>query len=125
MGSTQEQALGAEEFRKKVAVLQVNLRGRSFEEADCHRGGTSCSVPTGGKVGSFRTSDGTHHAATSFFQIWSDQQYQIVNMMGPYDPAELLDQLIEQLEKGREFTQAGGHTISDAMMISKGITLLE
>ena len=30
----------------------------------------------------------------------------------------------EQLEKGREFAISGGQKISDAMMISKGITLL-
>ena len=46
-------------------------------------------------------------------------------MVGPYDPTELLARLIEQLEKGREFAQAGGQTIPDAVMISKGITLLE
>ena len=47
-----------------------------------------------------------------------------VKMMGPYDPAEPLARIIEQLEKGREFSRAGGQTISDAMMMSKGITLL-
>ena len=47
-----------------------------------------------------------------------------VKMMGPYDPAEPLAQLIEQLDKGREFARAGGQTISDAMMMSKVITLL-
>ena len=45
--------------------------------------------------------------------------------MGPYDPAEPLAQLIEKLEKCREFIIVGGHTISDAMMMSKLITLLE
>ena len=45
--------------------------------------------------------------------------------MGPYDPVEPPAQLIEHLEKGIEFARAGGQTISDAMMISKGITLLE
>ena len=29
-------------------------------------------------------------------------------MMGPYDPAEPLDQLIQQLGKGREFARVGG-----------------
>ena len=47
-----------------------------------------------------------------------------VNMMGPYYPAEPLARLIEQLEKEREFAQAGGQTIYNAMRISKGITLL-
>ena len=48
-----------------------------------------------------------------------------VKMMGPYNPAEPLAQLIKQLEKGREFVRAGGQTISNDMMVSKGITLLE
>ena len=47
-----------------------------------------------------------------------------MNMMGPYDPAEPLAQLIDQLEKGREFARSGGQKISDAMMTSKVITLL-
>ena len=45
-------------------------------------------------------------------------------MMGPYNPTEPLTRLIEKLEKGREIAQAGGHTIADAIMVSKGITLL-
>ena len=45
-------------------------------------------------------------------------------MMGPYEPAEPLARLIEQLEKGGEFAHAGGQTILEAMMVSKGITLL-
>ena len=44
--------------------------------------------------------------------------------MGPYDPAEPLARLIEQLEKGREFARAGGQTIAAAMVVSEGITLL-
>ena len=48
-----------------------------------------------------------------------------VKMMGPYDPIEPLARIIEQLEKGREFSRSGGQTIYDAMMMSKGITLLE
>ena len=45
-------------------------------------------------------------------------------MMGPCDPAETLSQLTQQFEKGREFEQAGGQTIENTMMVSKGITLL-
>ena len=48
----------------------------------------------------------------------------VVNMMGPYDPVQPLGLLIEQLENGIKFARAGGQKISDAMMISKGITLL-
>ena len=44
--------------------------------------------------------------------------------MGNYDPAKSLAWLIKQLEKGREFAQAGGYTIVDAMMVSKGTNLL-
>ena len=45
-------------------------------------------------------------------------------MMWPYNPAEPLARLIEQLEKGREFAGAGGQTISDTMMMTKLITLM-
>ena len=45
-------------------------------------------------------------------------------MVGTYDPAEPLAQLIRQLEKERQFTQEGGQTIDDAMMVSKCITIL-
>ena len=37
-----------------------------------------------------------------------DLEENAVKMMGPYDPAETLALLIEQLEKGREFAQALG-----------------
>ena len=54
-----------------------------------------------------------------------DLEENAVKIIGPYNPAEPLARLIEQLEKGREFARSGGQTIYDAMMISKGITLLE
>ena len=44
--------------------------------------------------------------------------------MGPYNPADPLARLVEQLEKEGEFARAGGQTISDAMVVSKDITLL-
>ena len=44
--------------------------------------------------------------------------------MGPYEPAESLARLIEQLENSGEFAHAGGQTILGAMMVSRGITLL-
>ena len=47
-----------------------------------------------------------------------DLEENAVKMMGPYNPAEPLARLIEQLEKGGYFERAGGQTISDAMMIS-------
>ena len=53
-----------------------------------------------------------------------DPEENSVKTMGPYNPVEPLDRLIETLEKGREFMQAGGQMISDIMMISKRITFL-
>ena len=44
-----------------------------------------------------------------------------IKMMGLYNSAKPLAQLIEQLEWGRELMQAGGKTIADTMMVSKGI----
>ena len=44
--------------------------------------------------------------------------------MGPYEPSEPLYQMIEQFNNGKEFARAGGQTIADAIMVSKGITLL-
>ena len=39
-----------------------------------------------------------------------------VKMMGPYNPAEPLTPLINQLEKGREFTREGGQMIAYVMI---------
>ena len=47
-----------------------------------------------------------------------------VKMMGPYDPAEPLARLTNQLEKGWESEITGGKNIVNGMMVSKGITLL-
>ena len=77
MGSAQEQALGTENFRTKPSsVSQVHLRGRRFEESDCHGGGTSLPVPTGGLVDRFWTSNGTHHATAYFLKLRGDQRDQ-------------------------------------------------
>ena len=48
----------------------------------------------------------------------------VVKIMGPCDPVEPFYRLIKKLEKGREFEQAGGKMVSNAIMVSKGITLL-
>ena len=48
-----------------------------------------------------------------------------IKMLGPYSPDEPLSRLIEQLKRGREFSRLGGHKISNAMIMSKGITLME
>ena len=46
-------------------------------------------------------------------------------MMDPYNPAEPLARLIDQLEKGWQFVIAGWKIIANKMMVSKGITFLE
>ena len=53
-----------------------------------------------------------------------DLEENTVKIMGPYEPAEPLVRLIEHSEKGREFAGAGDQIISNAMMMSKLITLL-
>ena len=45
--------------------------------------------------------------------------------MRPYKPKETLDRLINQHKKEQEFARSLGNTIPDAMMVLKGITLLE
>ena len=45
-------------------------------------------------------------------------------MTEPYDPAKYLARLIENWKNGREFAHAGEQTIANAIMASKGITLL-
>ena len=54
-----------------------------------------------------------------------DLKENAMKTVGPYNPAEPKAQLIEQLEKGREFAQAGRKNNFDTMMVSKGFTLLE
>ena len=67
-----------------------------------------------------------HHLLTSSEAIDEiDLEETAVKMMGTYDPAEPLSLMIKQLEKGIEFACAGGWTISNSMMVSKGITILE
>ena len=44
--------------------------------------------------------------------------------MGPYKPAKPLAYLIGNLDKGLEFARDRGKTISDTIVVSKGITLL-
>lgn len=47
-----------------------------------------------------------------------------IKMMKQYDPSQPLSVLIKQLEDGRMFAAAGNQTLTDDMLISKGITLL-
>ena len=76
----------------------------------------------------FRQDTGLHiiqHLFSSYGAI--DKIYpreNSVKMMGPYDPAEPFTPLINPLEKVKEFSRAGGKTINNVMMVSKGITIL-
>ena len=53
-----------------------------------------------------------------------DLEENAVKMMENCNLAELLACLISQLEQGREVERSEGQMIADAMMVSKGITLL-
>ena len=65
------------------------------------------------------------HLFSSYWEIGEiNFEENAVKMIGPYNPAEPLVQLIEQLKGGIQFLIAGGQTISDAMIMSKGITFL-
>ena len=130
MGSAQEQALGTKRLRKNqalfwhctaivgiikkqtvMAVQQVFLSPimdqlRGFEQV--------------------RKVSMLQHIFRSYGAIYEiDLEENFVKMIGVYDPSEPPNRLIYQLEKGREFSRAGGKTIADAMMVSKGITVLE
>ena len=68
----------------------------------------------------------TQHLFSSYGAINEiDLKENAVKMMGPYDPAEPYARLIELLEKGIESARAGGLTISNAMIMLIGMTLLE
>ena len=44
--------------------------------------------------------------------------------MGPYNPVEPIARLIKQSENGRELPQTGGQTLSELVMVFKGIIIL-
>ena len=104
-------------------VSKIHCRGRSLEKVDCRSGVTSLPIPTDGSDHMVQTGVITYHAATYILHIRSNPrnwyQGERGEDDGPYDPVEPLDPIIEQLEKGREFSIAWGQTISDAMMMSK------
>jgi len=66
-----------------------------------------------------------HHLYVTYGEIDEvDIDENLVAMMKPYDPELTLATLTNQLEKGRAFAQMGLQTISENMMVTKGITLL-
>ena len=65
------------------------------------------------------------HIFTSYGAIDKiDLEENMVKMMETYDPTEPIALIIKQLEKSREFARADWQTISDTMMVSRGITIL-
>ena len=65
------------------------------------------------------------HLFNSYRKIYKiDLKENVVKTMGPYDLVESQAQLIDKLEKRREFARGRGQLVADAMMVYKGITLL-
>ena len=129
MGSAQEQALGTENFRQNQALFQKYtavygaLKNHIIAAVEPVFLSPLVYQLTGfGKVSALIMLQHLFYSYRAIDKI--DLKENTVKMMGPYDPAETLVQIIEQLEKGREFSIAGCQTISDAMMMSKVIALL-
>ena len=129
MGNAQEQALRTEKFQQNQALFQKYtavegaLKNQIFTAAE-----PVFLPPLADQITGFVQVSALNmiqHLLSSYGEI--DEVYLEENaakMMGTYDPTESLARLIEQLEKGRSFAQAGGQTVSDVMIMSKGIRLL-
>ena len=129
MGSAQEQALGTEKFRQNQALFRkytsvdVALKKQIVTAVEpVFLSPLVDQLTVFGKVTKLTMLKYIFYSYGAIDEI--DLKEDAVKIMGPYDPAEPLYQMIEQLEKGGEFARAGGQTISESMMISKGITLL-
>ena len=125
MGKAQEQALGTEKFQQNLKYTAVN---EAFKNQIVTTVEPVFLPPRMDQLIGF----GQVSTLTVIQQLFSrygvidkiDLKEHSMRMMGPYDPAEPLSRLIEKLEKGREFARSVWQTISDAMMVSEGITLL-
>ena len=129
IGDTQEQALIIEKFRKNQALFQkytaVDIAFKKQIITAVEPVFLSPLVEQLTVFLQFSTLTMLRHIFLRYGTIEEiDLEENTIKIMGPYDSAETLAQLIDQLEKGREFTIAGGETIDNAMMVSKGITLL-
>ena len=129
MGNVQEQALGTEKFRHNQALFR---KYTTIERVFKYKIVTEVEPVLISPLVDHLIGFGQVTALTMLQHMFSsyraidriDLQENAVKMMGPYKPTEPLDRLIEKSEKRREFLQAGGQTISDALMMSRGITLL-
>ena len=129
MGSAQEQALGNEKFRQN----QVLFRKYTTVDRALKKNIVTVEEPVFlSPMVDHITGFGQVSALTMLHNLFSnyrvidkiDLEENTVKIFGPHDPAEPLARLIEQLENGRKFAGAGGQIISNAMMMSKRITLL-
>ena len=106
----------------------LHRRRRGNQKENCHGGAAIIPVTNHGSTdrnGQLTALDMLQDLFRSYGAIGKiDLKENAVNMMGTYEPTEPLTRLFDQLEKGREFARAGGKTIYDATMVSKGINLL-
>ena len=129
MGSAQEQALRNEKFQQNQALFRkYTAVDRALKKHIVTAEEPVFLSPLVDHITGF----GQVSALTMMNNLFSnyrvidriDLEENTVKIMGPYDPAEPLVRLIEHSEKGREFAGAGDQIISNAMMMSKLITLL-
>ena len=129
MGTSQEQAFGTEDFQKNQALS----RKYTAIDGDFKNKIVTTVEPVflfplvDHLIGFSKMSALTmlHNIFLSYRKIYQiDLEENSAKMMGPYEPTEPLSRLIQHLERGRHFERAGGQKISDAMMLSKGITVL-
>ena len=130
MGTSQEQALGTKKFWQNQALF------RRYNAVDGYLKKKIVMVvqpvflyPLVEKLIGFvqvSTLAILQYLFTSYGAIDEiDLEEKAVKTMEPYDPAEPIVLLTNKLEKGREYVHAGGKKIYDAVMMYKGITLLE
>ena len=112
MGSAQEQALRTEKFRQYQALFRKYI---SVDGALKNQIVTAVEPVFLSPLLDQLTGFGQVSALTMLQNLFSsyktideiDLEENSVKMMGPYDPTEPLARLIEQLEKGREFSREG------------------
>ena len=129
IGTYQEQALGTERFQKKQALFRRcttvdgGLKGHIITAVQPVLLSALVDQLTGfGQVTALQMIQNLFNSYNVIDKI--DLEENAVKMMDQYYPTEPLSRLFNKLEKGREFLREGGQTIDEAIMFSKGITLL-
>ena len=128
MGTAQEQALGKKRFQqnqalfRRYAAVNVALKKQIVTAVQLFSPSPRVDHLTG--FGQVSVLQMIKHLFTSYREIYKiNLKENTVKMMGPYDPAETLARLINQLEIRIEFLLAGEKTIYDAIKVSKVVTL--